>query len=473
MSKRWVYWLLGAVALALVVATVTLHLRETSARGPDTSRGLLGATLSAKMAVLGDAAIAGAPADPATSAYGDLVRDALDKACAEGAPPDRARALRRKAIWCDYKGASCAGEALGTLARIAPKDRLPAPADEADVLREVLGGAKIAPERVAPLAARLGEIRLGWFDHLLRERLYRHAGDVAAAERELADARSTAITSMAAAFGFLGLLAIGGVAWLIAMFHPATRRVWTALAERSREPGTLTDGEAARLLVVFATFLGVALLLGPATRFVGLPRPSTPLGSALQALGGEATVAVVVFLVHRALALGKGAPPPALGFEGSRLKRALGRGALVYLLLLPAIFLVLIPLGALFDRLGIPTQSHPIVDHLNAAASSPAAIAVWLLVAAVAAPLLEEAVFRGALQRALRHRFGGRWAIVLSSLMFAVIHPQVGLGLVAILVIGLVLALLREHERSLWPSVVVHALNNGVTLALALGMLSG
>lgn len=472
MSKRWVYWLFGVVALALVVVTVVLHLRDTAARGPDASRGLLSATLAAKMAVLGDAAISVAPADPVTSPYGDLVRDALEKAASEGAPADRARALRRKAIWCDYKGAACAKEAIDALSGIAPKDRLPAPADEADVLREVLGGAPIAPERVAPLAARLEEIRLGWFDHLLRERLHRHAGDDAAADRDLAEARSTAVTSMAAAVAFLALLALGGIVWFVAMFLPATRRVWRTLVEHTREPEAITDGEASRLLVVFASFLGTALLLGPATKWMGLPRPVTPLGSALQALAGEVIVALVVIVVHRALALGTGAPPPKLGFDSSTVKRALGRGALVYLLLLPAIFLVLIPLGALFDRLGIPTQSHPIVEHLNAATSSPAAVAVWLLVAAVAAPLLEEAVFRGALQRALRHRFGGRGAIVLSSLAFAVIHPQVGLGLVAILVIGLVLAVVREHERSLWPSVVVHAFNNGVTLALALGMLS-
>lgn len=473
MSKRWVYWLFGAVALALVVTTVTLHLRETAARGADTSRALLSATLAAKMAVLGDAALAVDPTASAASPTGDLVADALDKASSEGSPTERARALRRKAIWCDFKGAACARPALDTLGAIAPQDRLPAPADEADVLREILGGAPVAPERVAPLEARLGEIRLGWFDHLLRERLHRHAGDAGAADRDLAEARSTAIASMAAALAFLALLALGGVAWLVAMLAPATRRVWSTLAEHTREPEAITDGDASRLLVVFAAFLGVALLLGPATRWLGLPRPTTPLGSALQSLGAEVTVALVVLAVHRAVALGTGAPPPKLGFEGSSVARALGRGALVYLMLLPLIFLVLVPIGALFDRLGIRTQSHPIVEHLSAATGSPAALAVWLLVAAVAAPLLEEAVFRGALQRALRHRFGGRWAIVISSVAFAVIHPQVGLGLVAVLVIGLVLALVREHERSLWPSVVVHALNNGVTLALALGMLSG
>jgi hypothetical protein len=197
---RWLYRALCAALLGLVVASVALHLRGASARGPDPTRGLLAATFSAKVAVLGGAAGA--------AAGDDLVVQSLDQAAREGGPSYRARALRRKAIWCDFRGKGCAPEALDALDRIPAADRQPAPPDEVAVLREALAaGAEepgaaadrvtIAPERVEPLLARLGEIRLGWFDHLLRERLYRHAGDAARADRELAEARSGAIGARA------------------------------------------------------------------------------------------------------------------------------------------------------------------------------------------------------------------------------------------------------------------------------------
>jgi membrane protease YdiL (CAAX protease family) len=469
LSKRWVYWLLCAAALGLVITNVAVHLRGAPATGADSMKSLLSAAISAKVAVLADSALEGSSG----GSYGALVVQALDQAEREGSPPGRARALRRKAIWCDFEHLGCADAALDALAAIAAAERAPAPADEADVLREVLGGAPIAKDRVAPLEARIAEIRLGWFDHLLRERLHRNAGEAAMADADLAAARGAAAVSVAVLVGFGGLLAAGAVAWLAVAFLPARRRAQRALGERLREPEELSDGDAARLLALFVAFLAAALLLGPALRRLGIATATTPLGTALQALAGEVALGLIVVAVHRALSLGSGAPPPALGFKGSSLKRALGAGSLVYLLLLPAIFAVLAPISALFERLGIPTQSHPIVDQLQASAGNLPALLVWLAVASVAAPLLEEAVFRGALLRGLRARVGGRWAVGLSSVAFAIIHPQVGLGLVGVLVIGLVLALLREHERSLWPSVVVHALNNGVALAVAMGMLAG
>lgn len=467
MSWRWVYWFLCAAALALVVTNVALHLRGATTRGADSAQAVLGATLTAKVALLGDAALGGQG-----GTYSEMVVQSLEQAERDPALPVRARALRRKAIWCAFEHLECTGPALDALAAIPAAERLPAPADEALVLREALSGAPIPPERVDALDARLAEVRLGWFDALKRERLFRNAGDDARADAELARARSGAVSSVVAIFAMGGIFGVGGIAWLVVAFLPARRRVLSTLAEHLREPETLADADAARLMALFVTFLGGALLLGPAVRWLGVPAPTTPLGSALQALSGEAVIGLLVLAVHRALSLGAG-PPPVLGFRGSSVKRALGAGGLVYLLLLPAIVVILIPISALFQRLGIPTQSHPIVDQLQASSGNLAALAVWLVVASVAAPLLEEAVFRGALQRSLRARFGGGWSVAISSVAFAVIHPQVGIGLVGVLVIGVAVALVREHERSLWPSVVVHALNNGVALALAMGMLSG
>ncbi|MEZ4311157.1 MAG: CPBP family intramembrane glutamic endopeptidase [Polyangiaceae bacterium] len=161
-----------------------------------------------------------------------------------------------------------------------------------------------------------------------------------------------------------------------------------------------------------------------------------------------------------------------LGFARVRPVRAVGVGALSYLLVWPVLVMVLVPLSSLFEKLGLPNQTHPIVDQLQAAGNDPRTLAMWLVIAAVLAPLLEEAVFRGALQSALQGRLGGVFALIATALLFAIIHPQVGLGLVGVLVLGLMLSLVRLHERSLWPGVVLHAINNGVALLIVTALLS-
>lgn len=469
------FWIAAVAALLLLVVR-TLAPRGNDAAGEDGVQGVLGATLVAKMAVLLD----DQPGEVA-NAYGELVLQSFDEIDREGSLPARARALRRKAIWCDFRGLPCARPAIDGLSGIPADARAPAPDDEVELLREVVGGAPISPERAAELEPRLRELRLGWFDLLLRERLFRHAGDAARADAAVAEAEAGAMKAMLAGFAFFGVFAIGSIAWLVALFLPGLRRAFKELGERMEEPDDLRAIDAARLMTVFVTFLAASLLLGPAARRLGLPEPATPLAAAVQNLVAEILLGLVVLVSHRLLTrvrAGASGPSSAggavasLGFGGSSPGRALRAGTLTYVLMVPALFVVLVPLSALFNRVRVPSQGHPIMEQLQLSMGSRPALAVWILVAVVGAPLLEEAVFRGALQRSLRARFGPGAAIAISSFAFAIIHPQVGVGLAGILVIGFVLAMLREHQRSLWPSVVLHALNNGVTMAVALGLLA-
>ena len=120
--------------------------------------------------------------------------------------------------------------------------------------------------------------------------------------------------------------------------------------------------------------------------------------------------------------------------------------------------------------------AHPI---LGLAGGSTFDAVMLLLVASVAAPIVEETMFRGVLYRNLRA--GTAWlgiviSVALSAVMvafiFAVIHPQ---GLIAVPVLGALafgFALTREWRDTLIPSMVAHALNNGLvmtTLLVAFG----
>ena len=84
---------------------------------------------------------------------------------------------------------------------------------------------------------------------------------------------------------------------------------------------------------------------------------------------------------------------------------------------------------------------------------------------AVATPLLEEVFFRGFVFSGLVPRLGVGWAIVASAVIFSLFHLAVGV-LIPIFVTGLLLAWLYYRTGSLWPSIVAHAGQN--TLAVAL-----
>ncbi|HNQ34919.1 MAG TPA: type II CAAX endopeptidase family protein [bacterium] len=92
---------------------------------------------------------------------------------------------------------------------------------------------------------------------------------------------------------------------------------------------------------------------------------------------------------------------------------------------------------------------------------------LYLAVIALAAPFLEEIIFRGFLFGTLRSLFGYRRAALYSSLIFASLHQSV-FAFLPIFCLALALCWLYEKSGSLWPSVVLHLLNNTVTAVFVL-----
>jgi membrane protease YdiL (CAAX protease family) len=98
-----------------------------------------------------------------------------------------------------------------------------------------------------------------------------------------------------------------------------------------------------------------------------------------------------------------------------------------------------------------------------------------LLVTAVAAPLCEEAFFRGMLFRLLRRRFPLWAAILLSAMAFGLAHasPTVSFALLPVFVyMGIVLAAVYAWTGSLTNTVLLHGLNNAVGTVTVFTLLS-
>jgi len=101
--------------------------------------------------------------------------------------------------------------------------------------------------------------------------------------------------------------------------------------------------------------------------------------------------------------------------------------------------------------------------------------AIWLVAAGVAllaAPLLEEIVFRGLVHNALARVLGPhrRWGIILlSAVIFTLIHLGAVLpyALGSLFMLAIVLGWLYERTGSLWPPIVVHFLFNALNTIMA------
>jgi len=90
----------------------------------------------------------------------------------------------------------------------------------------------------------------------------------------------------------------------------------------------------------------------------------------------------------------------------------------------------------------------------------------WLIFTVViAAPFLEEILFRGFIFTGFRNKYGWINAMLISGALFAVNHLQL-VGLITYFLLGCVLAYLRHASKSLWPSIFFHMVINGVSTGL-------
>jgi len=91
---------------------------------------------------------------------------------------------------------------------------------------------------------------------------------------------------------------------------------------------------------------------------------------------------------------------------------------------------------------------------------------VSLLIIAVLVPISEELYFRGLLYRWFRLRFRLWPAVLLSSLLFGLAHYDSLAVVISSFVLGVVNALAMERTKSIWVPIVMHAVTNGVAVAV-------
>jgi membrane protease YdiL (CAAX protease family) len=212
---------------------------------------------------------------------------------------------------------------------------------------------------------------------------------------------------------------------------------------------------------LFALALGVTAVFSHAGQSLDQAIAATFAQPAMQALLVVLSLAIAapltLWLARRKWPqLWSMAQPPGFGFTRPR--------HLQFLALAVVAGLAAPLLGTLLTQL--LAHGHTVTQDIQQLGNStPLGLRLPLvLMVVIVGPLVEELLFRGVLLSALLQRWRTGWAVLISSLAFALVHLP-GLqyqwyALPELALLALVLAWLRLRSGSIWPGVVAHGVNN-------------
>jgi len=253
------------------------------------------------------------------------------------------------------------------------------------------------------------------------------------------------------------LTVVGALAFTAGLLYSAVRqlRVRRYLApERYRGPSVLIL-LALALLVASAITVpfgadAAALLLGNGEL--------TLVGSIVLLVSTQAALLLVSWLLvfrPNALAALPRFPGPD---PGRALRLGLGWGVLAWIgasLVSAAVVLAL-------ESLGLEVEPQAAEQALGLVEPWVAVLAIVIL-----APIAEELFFRGIVFNAFLREGGTRMAYIGSAAMFAVIHLSL-VALLPIFLLGLALAWVYHRSGSMLAPIAMHAVVNGISVAIAL-----
>lgn len=146
-----------------------------------------------------------------------------------------------------------------------------------------------------------------------------------------------------------------------------------------------------------------------------------------------------------------------------------------YLLVIPfylaALFLLILINSLIVFLIG--DFENPQIEAISGGqALTSAELVMLLLLVAGLVPFAEELFFRGMIYPLMRYRASIITAIALNAAAFTVVHV-IPVIFPALFVLGLLLAYLRERSGSIWPSVLLHMMQNGLAILAINAALAG
>ena len=176
----------------------------------------------------------------------------------------------------------------------------------------------------------------------------------------------------------------------------------------------------------------------------------------------QGVFALALFAVPVALISGRGelaAAPSRLGLR----RFAVGRGIGMTFAAYGGFFCFLVVYGLL-----VQPDPQEIIEEIEQEKEALKLVALGVLIV-LAAPVSEELFFRGFLFGGLRGRMSFWGAAVVSGVVFGLVHlPGGPLQVPPLAVFGVLLAWLYERTGSLWPPILMHAIQNAISFSFTL-----
>ena len=346
----------------------------------------------------------------------------------------------------------------------------PAGLDELDEEQARVVAAKAT---ISDLDREVVADRLGWFGRLAVSGL--SGQDTEVRDGLMASATAVAIAIFSVATVGIGGLVVGFAGLVLAVVMMFLGRLRSGL-------GAARGGHciyAETFAIWFVLFVGLQDLIALV--------PDTGLHMGLFVAGFPLSLLALAWPVVRGISWGDvrrdigwtlGARPalePLIGLGGYLVTLPILGLGMVITFLLMAMQGLLAGEADTFAPAGGPV--HPIIVYMSGPDIGPKLLV--LVLAAVAAPLVEETMFRGVLYRHLRGATGPlglALSVILSTLintaLFAAIHPQGWVAAPALMGLACGMTLVREWRGTLIPSMVIHGVSNALVMAMLWTMLA-
>ena len=192
------------------------------------------------------------------------------------------------------------------------------------------------------------------------------------------------------------------------------------------------------------------------------PEPPAPTGADAWP-AWAAPLALVAGLVGAAIIFARMTGPvwgAHFGLRPTRFWRAVG--------LVIATYVGFVLFAALWTALVGDPGDEPLLDDLGVDEST-LLLVLGAITVCVGAPLVEEFFFRGFFYRALRNWIGVAGGAIATGLVFGGAHAASSPieHLVPLAVLGVLFCLLYQATGSLYPCIVLHAINNSIAFGVA------
>ena len=324
----------------------------------------------------------------------------------------------------------------------------------------------IAKGEVPSALQKIEELHIGWFQHIVSLVLYRSLGMEEEAEYVTGLALDKSYGTVKKIFAMAAVLSLSFITGIIIIIVS----VWHGRIFKSFDRHRYYQLDASYLFETFILWLFIALLLK-----LVLARSGDILATMTShSLSLRVLFMIALYLIPCASLLYLRWKIIDTQYRREELYRA--RGTLLkniaygvggYLATLPFLVLsvvIIMPFESTLEKY-LPTPSNPAVGLVTYAKTAREWILLFFLICCIA-PVIEEVLFRGVLQNAFKRKAGPWAGILLSAGIFSLMHPQLPLGFLPLMVLGIVFGVLAEARKSLVPSMVAHGINNAVIVAV-------